>query len=327
MRVGGSAGGDEEVGALDYFLTTVGVFFEVNGDRLTGFARDLRDLCVQDDVDVFVGKKAMHGVADVFVLRRKEARIAADDGDVAAETAHGLSEFEADIAAAEDDKMSRNFVELEGFDVRERLRFDETGNWFECGVSARVHDYVFGAQLALRAVGKFDLDGLGADESPVAEDKFRAGGLVVLEVDVVPARYHFAFAFADGAHVCGETAVHADNAELAAAGEVRGDFCAVNDIFAGQAGGVGARAADVLAFDQGDAAAFGGKRPSGDGSPGTAAEDDDVEFFRVCDGVCLEVCFRAHLRSLFARNLTARIWMRPRKPSLHPFFHVCTSSI
>ena len=85
LRVGGSAGGDEEVGALDYFLTTVGVFFEVNGDRLTGFARDLRDLCVQDDVDVFVGKKAMRGVADVFVLRRKEARIAADDGDVAAE--------------------------------------------------------------------------------------------------------------------------------------------------------------------------------------------------------------------------------------------------
>src|SRR6185312_11318807 len=50
---------------------------------------------------------------------------------------------------------------------------------------------------------------------------------------------HFAFAFADSAHIDCEFTVCAEDAELTAALEVRGDLGAVNHVFAGQARDVG----------------------------------------------------------------------------------------
>ncbi len=51
-----------------------------------------------------------------------------DNGDAAAEAAVGLGEFEADIAAAEDDQVRGQSVEFEQLDVRERSGIRQAGD-------------------------------------------------------------------------------------------------------------------------------------------------------------------------------------------------------
>jgi hypothetical protein len=59
----------------------------------------------------------------------------------------------------------------------------------------------------------------------------------------------------------------------------------MDDIFAGKAGDVGTRAADPLALNHDDAAAFRGLRPSYEFSCGAAAEDDEIICFRIWGGI------------------------------------------
>jgi hypothetical protein len=51
-------------------------------------------------------------VRDVLVLDHHQARGALDDGDLAAEPAEHLPELQPDVAAAEDDQVLREFVQL-----------------------------------------------------------------------------------------------------------------------------------------------------------------------------------------------------------------------
>ena len=52
-------------------------------------------------------KDVAHGLRDVLVLARDQARPLLDDGHLGAEAAVHLREFEPDIAAADDDQMPR----------------------------------------------------------------------------------------------------------------------------------------------------------------------------------------------------------------------------
>jgi hypothetical protein len=56
----------------------------------------------------------------------------------------------------------------------------------------------------------------------------------------------------------------------------------LDDVLAGQARDIGAGPANVFAVDHGDAVAFSSKRPGGDSGTGAAAENHEIELFRLC---------------------------------------------
>ena len=63
-----------------------------------------------------------------------------DDGDFAAEAAEHLREFEADVAAADDDEMAREGVEFEDADVGEIGDFIDAGQVGDVGAAAYVEE-------------------------------------------------------------------------------------------------------------------------------------------------------------------------------------------
>jgi len=71
-------------------------------------------------------------------------------------------------------------------------------------------------------------------------------------VDLGESFDHLSFVSANGGHV--DVPFIVNHAELCAALEVRGDLGAVDDVFTGQAGDVGAGSADGVLLDGDDAA-------------------------------------------------------------------------
>ena len=67
---------------------------------------EVNALGVQSNRDALFFEKALDGRGDVFVLARDEAGVLFDDGDLAAEAAEYLPEFEPDVASADDYEMA-----------------------------------------------------------------------------------------------------------------------------------------------------------------------------------------------------------------------------
>ena len=252
----GVAGGDEEVGGGESGWRVV--LLEVEGDLVAGFAGNLGEGGVGEDVDAFGGEDLGEGFGDIGVFARKDPGGAFEDGDATAEAAQGLGEFEADVAAAEDGEVCGEGVEFEGFDVGEGLCVGEAGDGVDGGAGAGADDEGVGGEGAGFAVGEGEEHGFGGDEAAFAEEEIDVGLGETVLVHLDEAVDHGAFAVADGAHVDGGV-----GGGEAVGGEFAGEFGdggGVNDVFGGEAGDVGAGAADVFAFDEGgflpDAARF-----------------------------------------------------------------------
>jgi len=69
--------------------------------------------------------------------------------------------------------------------------------------------------------------------------------------------------------------------KLLASAKVGRNLRIVDDVLAGQARDVGAGPANVFAVDYGDAVAFSSKRPRRDSGTGAAAENHEIELFRL----------------------------------------------
>src|SRR5215470_18522596 len=189
--------------------------------------------------------------------------IAIDHSHLAAESTHGLGQLYSDIAAADHEKMCGDFLQFECFDVCKGLRLNKARNWFEHSACPGVDDHMGSSELTRGSVRQCGLQSLGANEASGAEDEFRAARLVVVEIHVIPARYHRAFAFAHSAHVDGK--VSFGDTELFTSAKVRSNLRTVQDVLAGQTGDVRARPADVLALDHRDTLPLLGKSPRRDG--------------------------------------------------------------
>src|SRR5260370_6593656 len=204
--------------------------------------------------------------------------ITIDQRNFAAEAAHCLRQLQSNIAAADHEKMFRYFIQFECFDMGEGLRFSKARNWFERSACAGVDDHIGSLELPGCSVRERGLQCSRADEAPGAEDEFSAGLLVVAEIHVIPIRYHFAFAFANSAHINAEVSL--GDAELFASAKVRGHLRAVNDILARQTRDVWARTANVSALDHCDALSFAGKRPCCDRRSRAATENHQIKIFQ-----------------------------------------------
>jgi hypothetical protein len=83
---------------------------------------------VQKNVDALVFEQGVKCISHIFVLLRHQPLSASDHPHTAAESAHRLRELYSDIAAANDNQVFGNLVELQRLNMRQRLCLSETGN-------------------------------------------------------------------------------------------------------------------------------------------------------------------------------------------------------
>ena len=120
-----------------------------------------------------------------------------DDGNLAAEPAHRLREFQADVAAADHNQMLGKLIQFKRLDMREWLRIGQAGHCIQCSPRTGADDYIGSAEAANLSVRESGFQSLRADEASRSENEFRARLLEVLQIHIVQARYHRAFS---GAH-------------------------------------------------------------------------------------------------------------------------------
>src|SRR5580698_7950924 len=99
---------------------------------------------VEADVDAFGFEDFLDGCGDVFIFVLDEARAFFNDGDLAAEAAEDLGEFQADIAAAYDDQVLRQLFEVEDGGVDEIGDLVDAGHVGNVRAAAYVDEDFFG---------------------------------------------------------------------------------------------------------------------------------------------------------------------------------------
>ena len=93
-----------------------------------GFSFDAPDLCLEVNGDPLVVEELEYRRPNVGVFAAGQLLPVIDDGHTRAEAAHGLRQLQPDIAAADDDQMLRQAVEVEQFNVGHRPGGSKTGN-------------------------------------------------------------------------------------------------------------------------------------------------------------------------------------------------------
>ena len=91
---------------------------EKQANGLAGSAVDAEDGGPGQDLDRLVAEETLDRLGDVRVFTMDERAVALDHGHAATETPKRLGQLDADIAAAQDDQVFREVVELQGLDVR-----------------------------------------------------------------------------------------------------------------------------------------------------------------------------------------------------------------
>ena len=205
----------------------------------------------------------------------EELGAAVDEGDAAPEAAEHLAELDADVAAAEDQEVIGDLVELHEGGVRVVRDVAEAVDRWDGGARADVDDDGGGGQVALPAVVEVDADLVGCGEAGGAHEEVERLDLPEAGLGAVTERFHdVAFALAHAFQVDGDAAVAGADAVFC------GAPCDVGDAGAGDHGlGRGATLVDagtagVLALDEGDALPGLGEF-AGEGAAALAGPDDD----------------------------------------------------
>ena len=93
--------------------------FDIHTNLLARSSLDTRHGGIQQHLDALVPKEFEERSPDIGLLSARELRSSLDHREARAKTADGLRQFEADIAAADDDKVS--------WDARDRA--PQRGSW------------------------------------------------------------------------------------------------------------------------------------------------------------------------------------------------------
>jgi hypothetical protein len=117
------------------------------------------------------------------------------------------------------------------------------------------------------------------NEASDAEDQLRAAALEILQVHLVQAPHHSAFARQHRWHVNRRTRL-GDSAAFRSA-KVRRDLRAVDGVLARNARDVRARSADEFSLDDGGTLSVAGKRPRSERRSRPVPEDDQIVLFRL----------------------------------------------
>src|SRR5262249_32824382 len=153
-----------------------------------------------------------------------------------------LRQFEAHITGPEDDQMRRQVIEFESLDMGERPGSRETKHGGNCRTRSDVDENLRAGEYARPAIIESHLQRVRRHEAPVTNDQLGTGRLVIVQMRSDLAADHVALALNYGRHVGGHGTGH--HAELRTVTRQMSDLRAPNLVLAGQAGDVGAGAAD-----------------------------------------------------------------------------------
>jgi hypothetical protein len=165
------------------------------------------DVGGEKDLDLFAREDVPDFVGDVRVLATQELRPVLDKGHAAAEAAVGLGKFEADIPAAEDDKVLGHPPEFEALDVRERSGLGQARDGWDRGVGPQIEEDPVAGQDTGAAVVQPYLERLLGDEAPGAHDQFGPARLVVVQVQADQAVDHVVLALPQISFLLGRQAM------------------------------------------------------------------------------------------------------------------------
>ncbi len=112
------------------------------------------------------------------------------------------------------------------------------GIGFQCGPRARADNYIGSPESSSRSASKSDFQSFRAYEASQPENEFRARLLVVVEIQIVQARYHRAFSGPHCRHFNPEAV--REQTELFASTKIRRYPGTVKNVLTGQTGDVGA---------------------------------------------------------------------------------------
>src|ERR1700740_1036491 len=93
--------------------------------------------------------------------------------------------------------MFGDFIEFERLDVRERLCFSKTRNWFQCGPCAGADDHISTAEFTNAPVGEGGLHSSRSNEPPGAQNELGARLPVILHIHLVQTDDPLALALSD----------------------------------------------------------------------------------------------------------------------------------
>jgi hypothetical protein len=198
----------------------------------------------EQDVDALVAEQLEDRRRDIGVFARGELRALLDDGHPRAEPPHGLCQFEPDVAAAHDNQVPGQPVQVEELDVSHRPGRGQAGQVGHCRVGAQVQEDAVAADPAGTAAGQFHLDGPRLGEAGVAHDEFGPAGPVPVQVQPAQAVDHDALPVLDALHAGGGRPRF--DSEFGGPPGQGAHLGGVDDVLARQAGDVRARPADQL---------------------------------------------------------------------------------
>ena len=216
---------------------------------------------------------------DVLVFVAEKLRGALDDGDAAAEAAEELREFQANVAAAEDEEMRRNFGEFHDRGAGQEGNFGKAGNVGDGGAASGIQEIAVGGEMEFAALGGADGDGFGAGEGSDAVDQIEVFGFGDAAL-VAGAKQidDVALALADALH--GDAQGAGMDAVIGAAAREIGDAAAGDHGLGGRAAFVDAGAADVNFFDESGAQPGVGERLAKRRAALAGADHDSVVMLR-----------------------------------------------
>ena len=288
---------------------------QLEADGLAGPALDAKDPGSEMHYDAFVTQHLKDRRRDVGIFSAGELWSCLDDRHAAAEAAIGLCEFEADIAAANDDQMAGQSVELERLDIGERRSRGEAGNIRDCGMRPEIESDAITGQHARTAVVQIYLDGLRRNEPTGTHDQLGAAGFVGVEVHRDQAIDHVALACQHSLHIGGDRSRH--HPEPIRVMNQIGNLCAPDFVLAGKTVGVRTGAADQFALDDRGAMPRLGHVPGQKFAACSATKDEHFVTFRL-----------GHLYLLVVRDGASAVIVSgilvpdgvelPRQPRRHP---------
>ena len=209
---------------------------------------------------------------DVFVFAGQNTFAAVDDGYLAAEAAKHLSEFEADVAAAQDQQMLGNFLQIHDRDVGEERHGIEAGDGRNLWVGAGVDEDFFAFESFVP-----DLHLMRADESSAAVNQANVRAAVDSFLNGIAKTLHDTIFSGDDLREVDGYFTYMNAPARGLAGVVS-DLSGGDQGFRGRAAGVDARAAELGALDESDFPAQVGEGVGQRLVGLTGADGDRVEF-------------------------------------------------
>src|SRR5207248_4975664 len=97
--------------------------------------------------------------------------VSIDDSHFAAETAHCLCEFQANVAASQNKEMLRDAIQIESFNVCQGLRFREPSNIWNRRAGTNANDYFAPAYDACSSIRKGNRECFGSNKPRAPHDQ------------------------------------------------------------------------------------------------------------------------------------------------------------